>query len=169
MQSLPTDADSLDRKHAPAALELVNERLEKVIEQLRLANEALQVAGHALGTLNNQLEMMHEEMERLSQEVVRLREGYAHAFDHVPYPVVMTDQEGKIEAWNTAAQKLFHLALDTWVGIDLSEFPVQPSLGRALRRKHRAVVEGGATPNAEQPIGAREARHPPHGCAFHFA
>ena len=95
--------------------------------------------------MNNQLEMMNDEMERLNQEVVRLRDGYAHAFNHVPYPVVLADKEGKIEAWNTAAQKLFHLALDAWVGIDLSEFPVQPSLGRALRRKHRAVVEGGAT------------------------
>ncbi len=144
MQSLPTDDDGLDRKRAPAALELVNERLEMAIEQLRLANEALEVAGHELGTLNNQLEMMHEEMERLSQEVVRLREGYAHTLNHVPYPVVLADREGKIEAWNTAAQALFHLALDAWVGIDLSEFPVQPSLGRALSRKHRAVVEGGA-------------------------
>lgn len=145
MQSLPTDDDSLDEERAPAALELVNERLEKAIEQLRLANQALQVTGHELGTLNNQLEMMNEEMERLSQEVVRLRDGYAHTLNHVPYPVVLADKEGKIEAWNTAAQKLFHLALDAWVGIDLSEFPVQPSLGRALRRKHRAVVEGGVT------------------------
>ena len=43
MQSLPSDDDSLDNERAPAALELVNERLEKAIEQLRLANEALQV------------------------------------------------------------------------------------------------------------------------------
>ena len=108
-------------------------------------------------------------MERLSQEVVRLRDGYAHALNHVPYPAVLADKEGKIEAWNTAAQKLFHLALDAWVGIDLSEFPVQPSLGRALRRKHRAVVEGTTTLDAEQPIGAGEARHPSHGRAFHFS
>jgi nitrogen fixation/metabolism regulation signal transduction histidine kinase len=144
MQPLPTDDDGLAGERAPAALELVNERLEKAIEQLSLANKALEVTGHQLGTLNNQLEMMQEEMEKLSQELVRLREGYTHTLSHLPYPVVLTDEEGKIEAWNTAAQKLFHLALDAWVGIDLSEFPVQPSLGRALRRKHRAVVEGGA-------------------------
>jgi nitrogen fixation/metabolism regulation signal transduction histidine kinase len=144
MEPLPTDDDGLVEERAPAALELVNERLEKAIEQLRLANKALEVTGHELGTLNNQLEMMHEEMEKLSQEVVRLRDGYAHALDHLPYPVVLADKEGKIEAWNTSAQKLFHLSLDAWVGIDLSEFPVQPSLGRALRRKHRAVVEGGS-------------------------
>ncbi len=39
MQSLPTDDDGLGRERAPAALELVNERLEKAIEQLRLANQ----------------------------------------------------------------------------------------------------------------------------------
>jgi nitrogen fixation/metabolism regulation signal transduction histidine kinase len=144
MQPLPTDDDGLAGERAPAALELVNERLEKAIEQLRLANKALEVTGHQLGTLNNQLEMMHEEMEKLGQEVVRLREGYVHALDHLPYPIVLADKKGKIEAWNTAAHKLFHLALDAWVGVDLAEFPVQPSLGRALRRKHQAVVEGGA-------------------------
>jgi PAS domain-containing protein len=138
MQALPMDDDT------PTSLESINERLEKAIEQLRLANEALQVTGHELATLNNQLEMMNEEMERLNQEVVGLRDGYAHALNHMPYPVVLADEEGKIEAWNTAAQQLFHLAFDG-VGIDLSEFPVQPSLGRALRRKHRAVVEGGTT------------------------
>jgi nitrogen fixation/metabolism regulation signal transduction histidine kinase len=145
MQSLPIEADRLDKEHAPTSLELINEKLEMAIEQLRLANEALEVTGHELGTLNNQLEMMNEEMERLRQEVIRLREGYAHAFEHVPYPVVLADKEGKIEGWNTAAQQLFHLALEAWVGSDLSEFPVQPSLGRALRRKHRAVIEGGTT------------------------
>jgi nitrogen fixation/metabolism regulation signal transduction histidine kinase len=160
MQPLPTDDDGLVEERTPAALELVNERLEKAIEQLRLANKALEVTGHELGTLNNQLEMMHEEMEKLSQEVVRLRDGYAQALNHLPYPVVLADKEGKIEAWNTAAQKLFHLSLDAWVGIDLSEFPVQPSLGRALRRKHRAVVEGGAASMlSNQPVHVKRAIH----------
>jgi hypothetical protein len=74
MQPLPTDDDGRAGERAPAALELVNERLEKAIEQLRLANKALEVTGHELGALNNQLEMMHDEMDKLSQEVVRLRE-----------------------------------------------------------------------------------------------
>jgi nitrogen fixation/metabolism regulation signal transduction histidine kinase len=142
MQSWSTHEDS-GEEQLPEALELVNERLEEAIEQLRLASEALQVTGHELATLNNQLEMMNEEMERLSQEVVRLRSGYVHTLNHVPYPVVLADEEGKIETWNIAARQLFHPALDGVVGIDLSEFPVQPSLGRALRRKHRAVMEGG--------------------------
>jgi nitrogen fixation/metabolism regulation signal transduction histidine kinase len=145
MQSLPMKSASLDKQDVPRSLELVNERLEMAIEQLRLANEALQITGHELGTLNDQMEVMNDEMEKLRQEVTRLRDGYAHAFEHVPYPVVLADKEGKIEAWNTAAQQLFHLAIGAWVGIDLSEFPVQPSLGRALRRKHRAVMEGGTT------------------------
>jgi PAS domain-containing protein len=146
MQSLPMDDDSAEKEPAPSALELVNERLEKAIEQLRLANEALQITSHELGALNNQLEMMSEQVENLSQEVVRLRDGYTHALNHIPYPVVLVDKEGKIEAWNTAAQQLFHLAPDVSVGMDLSEFPVQPSLCRTLSRKHRVVMAGGTTP-----------------------
>jgi septation ring formation regulator EzrA len=96
MQPLPTDDDGLPGERAPAALELVNERLEKAIKQLRLANKALEVTDHQLGTLNNQLEMMHEEMEKLSREVVRLRDGYA--LNHAPYPVALADPEDKTEA-----------------------------------------------------------------------
>jgi PAS domain-containing protein len=146
MQSLLMDDDSLDKERPLPGLDGVNERLERAIEQLRQANEALQVAGDALGALNYQLEMMNEEMESLSHEVVRLRDGYARTLDHMPYPVLLVDKEGRIELWNTAAQKLFHLAFDVSLGIDLSEFPVQPSLGRTLSRKHRAVLEGGVTP-----------------------
>src|ERR1700677_345172 len=114
--------DSVEKEPAPSALELVNEQLEAAIEQLRLANEALQVTSHELGALNHQLEMMSEEVENLSQEVVRLRAGYSNAFNHIPYPVVLVDKKGKVEAWNTAAQQLFHLASDASVGMDLSEF-----------------------------------------------
>jgi hypothetical protein len=39
MKPLPTDDDGGER--VPAALELVNERLEEAIEQLRVANRAL--------------------------------------------------------------------------------------------------------------------------------
>ncbi len=146
MQSLAMDDDRVEKEPAPSALELVNERLEEAIEQLRLANEALQITSHELGALNNQLEMMSEEVENLSQEVVRLRAGYSHALNHIPYPVVLVDNKGKIEAWNNAAEQLFHLAPDASVGMDLSEFPVQPSLGKTLCRKHRVVMAGGAAP-----------------------
>ncbi len=145
MQLLPREDDNLDRKQAPPALELVNEKLERAIEQLRLTHLTLQVTSQELCALNHQLEMMNEEVESLNQEVVRLRDGYTRALDHLPHPAVLADEQGKIEAWNTAAQKLFHLALDASVGLDLSEFPVQPSLGQALSRKHRAVVERGTT------------------------
>jgi nitrogen fixation/metabolism regulation signal transduction histidine kinase len=145
MQSLPTDDDRHGQKRGPADLDSVNERLEDAIEQLRLANQALKIASYELETLNNQLEIMHNEVEGLSQEAAQLREGYHRVLDHVPYAVVVADAEGKIEACNAAAQKLFHLAVTAWVGTDLSEFPVQASLGRELRRKHEAVMEGGKT------------------------
>jgi nitrogen fixation/metabolism regulation signal transduction histidine kinase len=125
------------------ALQSVNERLEKAIHQLHVASEALQATRHDFRSLNDQMEMMSQEIEILGQEVSRLREGYAHTLDHVPHPVVMVDKDGKVEVWNAAAQRLFHFATDYWVGADLSEIPVQPSLGQALRRKHRAVVERG--------------------------
>jgi len=132
-----------NRVEEKPALQLVNERLEKAIHQLHVANEALHATRHAFRSLNNQMEMMSQEVEILGQEVSRLREGYAHTLDHVPHPVVMADKDGKVEIWNVAAQRLFQFATDSWVGADLSEIPVQPSLGQALRRKHRVVVERG--------------------------
>jgi PAS fold len=61
--------------------------------------------------------------------------------DSPDHAVVLADKDGKIEVSNTAAQQLFNLAPDASVGIALSEIPVQPSLGQAFSRKHRAVVE----------------------------
>ena len=121
----------------------VNERLEKAIEQLRHTSHALQATNQELCSLNNELEMMNEEVEILRKEVNRLGEDYTHTLDHMPYPVVLVDTDGKIRVWNAAAQQLFNLAPDAAIGIDLSEIPVQPSLGQALSREHRAVVERG--------------------------
>jgi PAS domain-containing protein len=142
MQPMTSDDTRLDKRRQ--LLELIDDRLERAIEQLRLANEALQVSNQELCSLTNQLEILNQEAEALSQEVLRLRDGYAHALDHMPYPVMLTDKDGKLEVWNAAAQQLFNLAPDASVGIDLSEIPVQPSIGQALSRKHRAVVERGA-------------------------
>ena len=139
MQSLQMDGGAESQQD----LRLVNERLEKAIEQLRQANESLKVTNRELYSLNHQLEMMNEEVEILSREVDRLKDGYVYTLDHVPYPALMADHKGKIEVWNAAAQQLFHLAPTASVGIDLSEIPVQRSLGRALSRQHREVVEHG--------------------------
>jgi hypothetical protein len=109
MQSLPTDDDGLGKEHAPATLELVNERLEEAIEQVRLANEALEVTRHEFGTLNSQLELMHEEMDRLSQEVVRLRDGYAHALNHLP-----TRSYWRIKRARSRLGILLHKSSSTW-------------------------------------------------------
>lgn len=138
----------------------VNERLERAIEQLRMANEALQASNKEFCSLNSQFEIIKEEAEALNQEVLRLRDGYAYALDQIPYPVMLTDKDGKLEVWNAAAQQLFNFAPDTSVGIDLSEIPVQPSMGQALSRKHRAVVECGAPLMLRnQPIHVKRAIH----------
>jgi PAS domain-containing protein len=159
MESFEVSDESLDKEEVPSALELVNQKLEKAIEQLRLANEGLKTASYGVAVLNNQLEWMHEELESLSRQVVHLRAGYTQALDHMPFPAVLTDREGKVEAWNTAAQQIFHLAVDASVGIDLSEFPVQPSLGQVLSRKLRAVVEGGTTPLRNQLVHVKRTVH----------
>jgi PAS domain-containing protein len=121
----------------------LNDKLQKAIGQLQLANESLRVSRQELCALDQQLDIMHHEVEILSREVVRLRDGYSHTLDHVPHPALMTDQDGKIEAWNVAAQQLFDLASRASPGFDLSEIPVQSSLRKTLSRKQRAAVEHG--------------------------
>jgi PAS domain-containing protein len=121
----------------------LNDRLQKAIGQLQLANESLKATRQELCSLDQQLEIMSQKVEILSREVFRLKDGYSHALDHVPYAALMADDDGKIEAWNAAAQQLFHLTSPTSAGIELSEIPVQSSLRKTLSRKHRAAVEHG--------------------------
>jgi len=122
---------------------LLNDKLAKAMEQLQLANEVLRAARHEIGSLDQQLDIMCQEVEVLSREVARLKDGYSHTLNHVPYPAVMADEDGVIEAWNAAAQRLFKLAAPPPTSMDLSDIPVQPSLRKTLSRKHRAAVEHG--------------------------
>jgi transcriptional regulator with PAS, ATPase and Fis domain len=140
MQSLPPK-ESAPGKHN--ALESVNKELENAIEQMRLANQALLATQQELHSLTNLVESMQQEIELLNHEVVRLRSGYADTLDHVPYPVLLADKEGRVAIWNHAAQQMFNLEGDDAVGKYLCEMPVQPSLRQILTRKHQAVVERG--------------------------
>ena len=156
MQPMASNDTGSDKK----LLERINERLEWAIEQLRLANEAVRVSNQELCSLSDQIERMNEVAEALKQEVIRLRDGYAHALDHIPYPVMLTDKDGKLTVWNAAAQQLFDLTPNGSAGIGLSEIPVQPSVRQALSRKHRAVVECGAPVMLRnQPIHVKRAIH----------
>jgi PAS domain-containing protein len=122
---------------------LLNTRLQKAIGQLQLANETLKATRQEMSSLDQQLDMMSQEIEILHREVARLRDGYSQTLDHVPYPTLMADEDGTIEAWNAAAQRLFNLVPTKAAGIDLSEIPVQDSLKKTICRKHRAAVERG--------------------------
>jgi PAS domain-containing protein len=122
---------------------LLTDELQKAIGQLQAANESLRAAREELHLLDEELDIMNQEAEVLSREIVRLRESHAHTLNHVPYPALMADEDGAIEAWNSAAQQLFDLAAVASTGIDLSEIPVQPALRKTISRKHRAAVEHG--------------------------
>jgi PAS domain-containing protein len=101
-------------------------KIGKAIEQLRLANGALHSTNQELWSLNTQLEMLNQEVEMLTEEVVRLRAGHMRTLDHVPYPVVLPDKDGKIEVWNAAAQQLFNLAPDASVDSRLDMVRLEP-------------------------------------------
>jgi PAS domain-containing protein len=124
-------------------LRFLNTRLAKAIGQLQLANQTLKATRHEMHSLDEQLDIMSQEIEILHREVLRLRDGYSQTLDHVPYPAFMADADGRIEACNAAAQRLFNLAPRRAANIDLSEIPVQPSLKKTICRKHRAAVERG--------------------------
>ncbi len=121
----------------------LNRRLQKATGQLQLANESLRVTRRDLCLLDEQLDILNQEAEVLSREIVRLRDSYSHTLNHVPYPALMADEDGTIEAWNSAAQELLNLAAVASAAIDLSEIPVQPALRKTISRKHRAAVEHG--------------------------
>jgi PAS domain-containing protein len=130
---------------SPGTLDAVNEQLEKAIKQMRVSNAALVATRQELHSLASILDTMQQEVEMLSHELKRLKDGYVHTLDHVPYPVLLSDGAGRVEFWNSAAQRIFNLEDDVDAGIDLCQIPVQPSLRQILARKHRAVMESGGT------------------------
>jgi PAS domain S-box-containing protein len=59
----------------------------------------------------------------------------------MPWAVTVLDNEGRVQFWNSAAQKLFDLEAASVIGLELSQLPIQPAVREALIRRRKLIAE----------------------------
>jgi two-component system CheB/CheR fusion protein len=122
-------------------LQSTNEELETTNEELQSTNEELETTNEELQSLNEELENMNEELEFRTRELDTLNSRYAETLERMPWAVTVLDAEGRVQFWNSAAQKLFDLEAGSVIGLELSQLPIQPAVREALIRRRRIVIE----------------------------
>jgi len=123
-------------------LQSTNEELETTNEELQSTNEELETTNEELQSLNEELENMNEELGVRTQELDALNSRYAETLERMPWAVTVLDSNGKVQFWNSAAQRLFDLQANAVIGLELGQLPIQPSLRDALVRRRRSIAEG---------------------------
>ena len=122
-------------------LQSTNEELETTNEELQSTNEELETTNEELQSLNEELENMNEELEFRTRELDSLNSRYAETLERMPWAVTVLDSNGKVQFWNSAAQRLFNLQANSVIGLELAQLPIQQSLRQSLLRRVRAVIE----------------------------
>jgi two-component system CheB/CheR fusion protein len=122
-------------------LQSTNEELETTNEELQSTNEELETTNEELQSLNEELENMNEELEFRTRELDTLNSRYAETLERMPWAVTVLDDEGRVQFWNSAAQKLFDLEANSVIGLELSQLPIQPAVREALIRRRKLMLE----------------------------
>jgi two-component system, chemotaxis family, CheB/CheR fusion protein len=110
------EATSEELQSANEELEITNEELQSTNAELETTNEELQSTNKELETtseelqsLNEELENMNAELEFRTRELDSLNSRYAETLERMPWAVSVLDNSGRVQFWNSAAQKLFNL------------------------------------------------------------
>ena len=125
-------------------LQSTNEELETTNEELQSTNEELETTNEELQSLNEELENMNEELEFRTRELDSVNSRYAETLERIPWAVAVLDSEGRVQFWNSAAQKLFDMEPRSVIGLELSQLPIQPALRDSLVRR-RKTMDGSNT------------------------
>jgi nitrogen-specific signal transduction histidine kinase len=91
-----------------------------------------------MGTTNEELEGRSKELDALSQR-------YFDTLEKMPWPLMLVVDDGRIQLWNTAAEKLFGLASKAVIGLNTKQLPVSESLRKVLIRSCRDSLLSGKT------------------------
>ncbi len=121
-------------------LQSTNEELETTNEELQSTNEELETTNEELHSLNEELENMNEELEHRTKELNDLTTRYAETLRRMPWPVILLDNEHKIQLWNAVAQKLFGVGATSVSGVEMARLPLEESLRTALLRRCNQVL-----------------------------
>jgi two-component system CheB/CheR fusion protein len=131
-------------------LQSTNEELETTNEELQSTNEELETTNEELQSLNEELETTNQELEERTKELDQVNSVYAQTLEKIRLPVMLVNQEHRIEFWNSMALRLFGFKSRPPVDLTLDQLPVSEDLRSLLLRRHRSVLV------KEQPVIARE-------------
>lgn len=122
-------------------LQSTNEELETMNEELQSTNEELETTNEELQSLNEELETMNEELQVRTEEMDQLNARYVETLERMPFPVMLLNEQTKIEFWNTLAQKLFGFKAKPAVQLDLEQLPISESARKQFKRKHQTALQ----------------------------
>jgi len=88
-------------------LQSTNEELETTNEELQSTNEELETTNEELQSLNEELETTNTELEDRTKELDQVNSVYAQTLEKIRLPVMLVDQDLRIEFWNGRALRLF--------------------------------------------------------------
>jgi len=137
-------------------LQSTNEELETTNEELQSTNEELETTNEELQSLNEELETTNQELEERTKELDQVNSVYAQTLEKIRLPVMLVNQERRIEFWNQMALRLFGFKSKPPVDLTIEQLPLSENLKNLLIRRHRAVLVKGQPMIARgQDLGAR--------------
>ena len=141
------EATSEELQSANEELETTNEELQSTNEELETTNEELQSTNEELETTNEELQSLNEELETTNQELGertkeldQVNSVYSQTLEKIRLPVMLVNQERRIEFWNTMALRLFGFKSKPPVDLTVDQLPLSESMRSLLMRRHRAVL-----------------------------
>ena len=137
-------------------LQSTNEELETTNEELQSTNEELETTNEELQSLNEELETTNQELEERTKELDQVNSVYAQTLEKIRLPVMLVNQERKIEFWNAMALRLFGFKTKPPVDLTIEQLPLSEDLRNVLIRRHRAVlIKGQPLVARSQDLGSR--------------
>ncbi len=137
----------VEMQSANEELETTNEELQSTNEELETTNEELQSTNEELETTNEELQALNEELRTTNEELeVRTKQldevnlRYSDTLDGMPWPLMLVTQEGIVQFWNSAAERLFGLPSKSVVGLRVKQLPFPEELRNRLARAHHASL-----------------------------
>ncbi len=131
-------------------LQSTNEELETTNEELQSTNEELETTNEELQSLNEELETTNQELEERTKELDQVNSVYAQTLEKIRLPVMLVNQERRIEFWNSRALRLFGFKNKPPMDLTVEQLPLSKSLKTLLIRRHRQLLQN------EEPSIARK-------------
>ncbi len=121
-------------------LQSTNEELETTNEELQSTNEELETTNEELQSLNEELETTNQELEDRTKELDQVNSVYAQTFESIRLPVILVNEERRIEFWNSTALRLFGFKNKPPMEVTIDQLPVSRELRSVLIRRIRTVL-----------------------------